>query len=244
MTVSDQVRREYAPTGKLRVALNHGNAVLVSRDAAGKPQGISVDLARTLAQELDLDPVFVEFERAADVSGSATDDLWDVCFLAVDPERARTIFFTHPYIRIEGCYLVSARTDVADAGEAVERGLKIGAVRGSAYTLHLQRKPGADRLAIYPDLDEALRALDGGEVDGLAGIRQAVEAMAASRPGARVLEPPFMEIRQAMGMPMGRPNAAGHLSGFIAACARNGTVGAILERHGVSAECAIVPDAA
>ena len=108
MAVEESVRRDYAPTGKLRVALNFGNRVLVGRDANRTPVGISVDLARALADELSLDLALVEFERAVDVSNAAQDDLWDACFLAVDPQRAKTIAFTHPYVRISGAYLVSA----------------------------------------------------------------------------------------------------------------------------------------
>lgn len=240
MSVSESLRRAYAPTGRLRVALNHGNRVLVGRDVDGKPKGISVDLARALAEQLELSPDFVEFERAADVSSSAGDDLWDVCFLAVDPERARTICFTHPYIRIEGCYLVSPPVSVPDAKTLVEEGHKIGSVEGSAYTLHLARRPGAENLVTYRDIDAALLAMDRGEVAGIAGIRQAMEGEAANRPGARVLEPPFMEIRQAMGIVAGRPEAAAHLAQFVERLVRSGRVGEILERHGVSADCAIV----
>src|SRR6188508_116619 len=45
---SAQPVAEIAPTGKLRAAINYGNAVLASKDANGQPQGVSVDLARAL----------------------------------------------------------------------------------------------------------------------------------------------------------------------------------------------------
>ena len=37
---------ELGATGKLRAAINFGNPILASRDAAGEPRGVSVDLAR------------------------------------------------------------------------------------------------------------------------------------------------------------------------------------------------------
>jgi polar amino acid transport system substrate-binding protein len=233
--------RDYAPTGTLRVALNHGNRVLVGRDAQGKTYGITVDLAELLAGELRLPLAFVEFERAVDVSSRAADGVWDVCFLAVDPERARTIAFTQPYIRIEGCYLVAPTVRAADAQALAVSGAPIGMVEGSAYSLHLLRQPGAERLKIFPDGHAALAAMDAGAVAGIAGIRQAMEAAAVQRPGARVLLPPFMQILQAMGVPAGRPAAAEHLLAFLAQLARSGRIGAILERHGVTADCAVMP---
>lgn len=233
--------QEFAPHGVLRVALNHGNRVLVGRHEDGTPFGISVDLARALADHLGLDLAFVEYERAVDVSSSATQDAWDVCFLAVDPERARTIAFTEPYVRIEGCYLAGAHCPADTADALVASGAEVGTVRGSAYTLTLQRKPGAERLVFFENVHAALAALDREEVAAIAGIRQAMEAEAEARPGSRVLLPPFMEIRQGMGLPQGRPAASKALSAFLSEMARSGRVGDILEAHGVDRDCAILP---
>ncbi|SDI59919.1 polar amino acid transport system substrate-binding protein [Alloyangia pacifica] len=230
-----------ASTAPLRVALNHGNFVLVGRDEDGQAKGISVDLARAYATARGREVVFVEYNRAVDVSSSASDDEWDVCFLAVDPERAKTIAFTEPYVRIEGSYLAGPVCEAADANALVASGQRVGSVRGSAYSLTLQRKPGAEHLQLYETLHLALEAMDRGEVRAAAGIRQAMEHEASTRPGSRVLTPPFMEIRQAMAMPQGRPEASADLQAFLTEALRDGTVGDILERHGVSRDCAIIP---
>ncbi|WP_417811797.1 transporter substrate-binding domain-containing protein [Thalassospira alkalitolerans] len=235
---------EFAPTGTLRVALNHGNRILVGRDSNGTPKGISVDLANALAKDLGVDLTFVEFDRAVDVSNSAEDDVWDVCFLAVDPKRAQTIDFTDPYIRIEGRYLASVACTAETADALVASGDPVGTVEGSAYTLTLSRKPGAEHLVTFPDIHSMLAALDAGEVKAVAGIGAVMEAEAKLREGARTLQPPFMEIRQAMAIVKGRPEAANYLRHFLAELARSGRVGDILEAHGVSRDSAIVPDAA
>ncbi|MFD1794636.1 transporter substrate-binding domain-containing protein [Paracoccus aurantiacus] len=236
------LNREFAPTGVLRVALNHGNRVLVGRDEAGKPVGISVDIANALARRLGLPLEFVEFDRAVDVSASATQDRWDVCFLAVDPERARTIAFTAPYVRIEGCYLAGPDCEATDALQLVASDAAVGTVRGSAYTLTLQRQAGAENLVMFENIGAALSALDRHEVAAIAGIRQAMEAEAAHRPGSRVLQPPFMEIRQAMAVPQGRPAASRALSEFLNELMQTGALGDILETHGVGRGSAIMPE--
>mgnify|MGYP001400410055 CR=1 FL=1 len=242
MEVTDELRREFAPCGILRAALNHGNRVLVSRDGTGEAQGITVDLAHALAERLSLPLQFVHYDRAGDVSAAAPQGVYDVCFLAVDPERARTIFFTDPYVQIEGRYLVAASCHARDAASLVEEGHKIATVDGSAYTLDLSRKPGAENLVHYPDIPSALKALDEGQVLAMAGIGSVMAKEAALRPGARVVDPPFMTIRQAMGMPAGRPNAAAYLADFVRDMAISGRVAEILERHGVSGDCAVVPE--
>lgn len=232
---------EFAPTGNLRVALNFGNRVLVGRNAEGQPSGISVDIARALAKHLGLELAFVEYSRAIDVSDSAESGDWDVCFLAVDPARAKTLAFTQPYVGIEGSYLAAPHCDAPDATALVDAGLPVGTVSGSAYTLTLQRLPGSQHLVVFNSIVDALDALDRGSIAAMAGIRAVMQREADARPGARVLEPPFMQIRQAMAMPIGRPAAHAGLVAFLKNLSMNGDIHAMLERHGVDPSCALAP---
>lgn len=234
MKVTQALRDEFAPYGQLRVALNHGNRVLLRRDRQGRPQGIPVDLAKALSDWLGLGLEFVEFGRAGEVTASAGEDRWDVSFLAVDPKRAESIDFTQPYMRIDGRYLASAACTAQDARKLVLSAAKVGTVQGSAYTLTLQRNPGAEHLVIYPDFGSMMVALDGGDVSAVAGIGDVMLSEASLRPGARVLSQPFMEIHQAMAIVKGRPQASKALQDFLRVLARTGTIGEVLERHGVS----------
>lgn len=235
-------RSELAPRGRLRVALNHGNFVLVGRDAEGRAHGISVDLARNFAARHGFEIDFVEFERAGDVAGSAQDDVWDMCFLAPDPAREATIAFTPPYIRIFGNYLAGPDCPVKGSAELVDARLPVGSVRGSAYTLTLQRQAVRDALVLFEDLDAAIRALAAGEVQAVAGIREAMAQEALSLPGARLLEPPFMEIRQAMAVPQGRPAAHAAVVAHLRDLSRADRIAEILERNGVDRSCALAVD--
>lgn len=233
---------DFAPTGRLRAALNFGNRVLVGRDFDGQPTGITVDLAAELARSLELDLELIDFERAVDVANAADQDAWDICFLAVDPARSQTIGFTAPYIRISGCYLASSRAIRLGAGKASdvpEAALRVGVVEGSAYTLFLSRQPGADNLIELPTLESALVALDDGTVDAIAGIEQVMAQEASRRPGSKVLQPPFMEIRQAIGVPATRGFLVSSLQAWLSELRRSGRLGGILERNGVSADCAL-----
>ncbi len=230
---------EFAPKGVLRVALNHGNHVLVGRDAQGAPRGITPLIAQALAQHLGVDLRFVEYGRAADAANDAAREAWDICFLAVDPMRAQTIDFTKPYLQIEGRYLAGPAVSAADAAALVAEGNPVGSVEGSAYTLTLQRKPGAEHLVIFKEFQSMIAAFDAGDIAAIAGIGAVMQAKAAERPGTRVLNPPFMQIRQAMGMPVGRTRAKPLLDGWLDTVVRDGTIEEILVQNGVDRSCLV-----
>ena len=227
-----EVLSEFAPTGVMRVALNYGNPILVARTQQGAPVGISVSIANALAQHLGLELRFIEYDQAADVSSDAEKGNWDVCFLAADPKRARSIAFTKPYLQIEGTFLAGPAASANDAEDLLASGVPIGVVEGSAYTLTLQRMPGADQLVIFKTFKDLLAGFDGGRVVAIAGIDQVMRAEADRRPGARVLHPPFMEICQAIGVPLGRQHAYKELEHWLDVSVQNGAISKIFEMHG------------
>ena len=54
MNPSHAIRQAFAPTGKLRASINLGNPILAHKDPkTGQAMGVSVDLARALAQQFD-----------------------------------------------------------------------------------------------------------------------------------------------------------------------------------------------
>lgn len=234
---------DYAPHGQLRVAINHGNVILAGRDAQGRAQGISVDLALRLGKALGVEPELIEFDRAVDVSASANEDIWDVGFLAVDPTRATEIRFTPAYIAIEGNYLLRGGIEALHPSDVAAQGLRIGAVEGSAYALHLARGLGAASLVLHASFPAMVAALEAGQLDGIAGIKQAMIGVQAKMPDTFLLEPPFMEIRHAMALPLKSERAQAHLTALLRTWAQEGELAAILERHGVDAAAMILAPA-
>lgn len=228
----EAVRRQIAPAGMLTCALNHGNVVLVRRGPTDDtPTGVSVDLARALAVRLELPVAFRHFDKAGAVSGSVDSGEWDVCFLAVDPERAERIAYSEPYVQIEGAFLLPHGGPVT-ADEVDRRQLRIGAVKGSAYELFLSRTRGGGKLIRFDGFPQALAALEAGELDGLAGVRQAMQKTAADHPGFGVMAEPFMTIPQAVGVSSARPLAAQFVSAFVREMKSSGFVRQSLDRSG------------
>jgi polar amino acid transport system substrate-binding protein len=206
---------DLAPTGALRAAINFGNPVLARRDA-GAPGGISADLARELARRLGVTVKFVTYETAGKVvQGLEVDEAWDVCFLAIDPLRAQTINFTAPYVVIEGVYMVASDSSLRARADVDRAGQRIGVIVGSAYDLFLTRALQHATIVRAAEIGPLMALWDGSELDVVAGVKPQLAAMAARRPGTRLLPEPFMAINQAMGLPAGREAGARYLCAFV-----------------------------
>ena len=224
-----------APTGVLRAVINLGNPVLAGRDADGRPVGVSVDLAGELASRLGVALEIVVVDAAAKAVDAITRDLADVGFFAIDPLRGAGIAFTAPYVLIEGCYLVRETSPLQSNDEVDAPGRTVAVGAGSAYDLHLTRELKRATLVRAQGTGAVIPAFLEQGLDVAAGIRQPLQAEAARRGGLRLLPGRFMVIRQAMGCPKPRGEAAAALlAGFVEEMKSSGFVADALARHGVA----------
>jgi len=227
--VPTQVTRELAPTGRLRAAINYGNPVLAQREP---PRGVSLDIARELARRTSLPLDLVPYDAAGKVTGDATKGAWDIAFVARDPERAKDIEFTPPYVIIEGAYLVRADSRLK-ANEDVDRdGVRVAVSRGSAYDLFLSRALKHATLVRAPSPQASIELYERERPDALAGVKQPLITYAEKHPGYRVLPGRFMVIEQAMAVPRGRALAARYLADFIDELKASGFIAQSLDRSG------------
>jgi polar amino acid transport system substrate-binding protein len=142
---------DLAPTGTLRAAINFGNPILATRDAAsGEPRGVSVDLAREAAKRLGLPIELVTFTSAGQVVEAVKARSVDLAFVAIDPVRAADTEYTAPYVIIEGAYLVRQNSPIRSNAEVDRAGHRIAVGRGSAYDLYLRRELKAATLVQAP----------------------------------------------------------------------------------------------
>ena len=227
----DPVVGELAPTGTLRVSINLGNPVLAQGDPDA-PRGVTVDIAHELGRRLGVPVETMCFDAARKSYEAMADGRADLCFLAVDPAREEEVAFTRPYVAIEGVYVVREDSPVRTAQDVDREGVRVGVKEGSAYDLHLTRElTGAELVRGAEGVD--VFVAQGLEVG--AGIRQPVQAFVDSHPGYRVVEPAFMQIRQAVGTPRGRSAAAvAHLDALVGHLVAEGLVARSLERSGQS----------
>src|SRR5690348_811105 len=139
MDPSAAVRSELAPTGKLRVGINYGNFLLVTRHADGAYTGIAVDLGRELGRRLGVPVDLVAFATAGKLADAVKAGAWDVAFLGNEPQRAGDIAFSPAYLEIEAGYLVPAGSPIKTMDEVDRKGIRIAIAVNSAYDLYLSR---------------------------------------------------------------------------------------------------------
>ncbi|HEV7158236.1 MAG TPA: transporter substrate-binding domain-containing protein [Caulobacteraceae bacterium] len=202
-------------TARLRAAINLGNPVLAKRGRDGALGGVSVDLARALARQSGQELELIAYDAAARVVEAAHAGAWDVAFLAIDPQRATEIAFTEPYLEIEGVFVVAGEAQWNSLEDLDRPGVRIAVGRGAAYDLHLSRVLARAELVRAPTSAAALSWFFERGLEAAAGIRTAAETFAASRPGLRLIDPPFMTIRQAMAVPIAESAAVSSLQAFL-----------------------------
>lgn len=225
----------FAPTGALRASINLGNPILAGTDpASGEARGVSVDLAREFARRLGVPLELVVVETAGRSVEAVTNGQADIGFFAIDPVRGAGIGFTAPYLLIEGCYLVRSASALQRNEEVDRPGTRVVVGAGSAYDLHLTREMKQAQLVRAPSSQAVVDTFVELGADVAAGVKQQLEADLRRHPGHRLLPDHFMVIRQAMGLPKGRGEAARvALAGFVEEMKAGGFVAAALARHGI-----------
>ncbi|WP_406021798.1 transporter substrate-binding domain-containing protein [Nocardioides sp. NBC_00850] len=197
---ADAIRGALAPSGLLRAVINLGNPVLAQGSSAA-PRGVSVAIARQIAAWIGVPLDMTLVPAARDAYAAITTGDVDLCFLAIDPVREDGVAFTDPYALLEGVYITRPESALTTAHDVDSPGVRVGVRSGSAYDLYLTRTIAAAEVVRGPEVPDVF---EDEHLEVCAGIRQPMAAYAAIH-GYRVLEPPFMEIRQAVGLRRGTP---------------------------------------
>jgi polar amino acid transport system substrate-binding protein len=244
-TVSADVVKDLAPTGKLRAAINLGNMVLAQKDAAsGELGGVTVDLARELGRRLAVPVELVPFDAAGKVFEALKSGAWDIAFLAIEPVRAAEISFTAPYVIIEGVYMVPSDSTLRAVADVDREGVRIAVNKGSAYDLYLTRTL---KHATLVRGESGTDLLLNDKLEAAAGVKQPLVEFAKTNPKLRIMPGRFMEIRQAMGTPRvrlaGREAVPRYLHAFVEEMKASGFVAKALARSH-QPDAAVAPPAA
>jgi polar amino acid transport system substrate-binding protein len=235
MNIDRSVITAFTPTGKLRASINLGNPILANRHPdTAEPFGVSIDLAHELAKWLGAELELVVFDTAGKSVQAVSEERADFGFFAVDPLRGETIAFTAPYVLIEGFYLVRESSPIKANQDVDQPHIKVAVGKGSAYDLFLTRELKAAQIVRAPSSPAVVQTFLEQELDVAAGVKQQLESDARKRTGLRLLDERFMVIRQAMGTPKSRGDAAAALlSRFVEEMKASGFVADALQRHGI-----------
>jgi len=231
--ISPAVRSELAPTGKLRVGLNHGNFLLVTPgSAAADPRGVAPDLARELGRRLGVPVDFSKFDTAGGLADAVRTGVWDVAFLGAEPQRAAEIAFTAAYLEIPATYLVPAGSPIRSIADVDREGVRISVSEKSAYELYLSRNIKHARLVLTKGIDGSFEVFVAQKLEALAGLKPRLITDVQKLPGAQLLDGQFTAVQQAIGTPKARQAAAKYLGAFVEDVKASGFVGQAISRNG------------
>ena len=223
--------QQFAPTGKLRAAINFGNPILANQSASGQATGVSVDLATELARRLGLPLELVTFNAAGKVVDAVKAGQIDIAFVAIDPVRGVDMDYSKAYVVIEGAYMVRNDSPIRSNADVDKTGTRVVVGLGSAYDLFLTREIKQASLVRAPTSGAVTDVFMAQKLDVAAGVKQQMQMDAQRVPGLRLLDGRFMVINQAMGMPKGRDDAVAYLRTYVEDLKTSGFVAKALARH-------------
>ena len=231
LQVPAPLRSELAPSGRMRVGINFGNALLATKDANGNQGGIAVDLARELSRRTGIPMDIVGFDSAGVMADGAKTAAWDVAFLATDPAREGEIAFTAPYLEVDTTYLVPGDSRFRKVDDVDQKGVRISVSDKSAYDLFLTRNLKNAELVRIPGMNPSVDLFFAQKLDAVAGLKPLLIDIAEKHPGTRVLDGRISVAQQAVGTLKGRNAAAKYLADFVADIKSSGFLAATIEKN-------------
>jgi len=232
--VPSKARSELAPTTTLRVGINTGNFLLVTKYTPGaEPRGVAPDLARELGRRLGLPIEFVVFDSAGKLADAGKAGAWDVAFLGNEPQRANEISFTAAYLEIPVTYLVPAGSSIRAVADVDREGVRIAVAEKSAYDLFLTRNLRHAQLVRTEGIEGSYQLFVKEKLEALAGLKPRLVTDAEKLPGSRVLEGQCTSVKQSIGTPKGRDAGAKYLREFVEDMKASGFVARLIAEYGV-----------
>lgn len=233
-SVSAELRKEYAPTGKLRVGLLAGNPTYVTQGTPpGVQRGVAVDIGRELASRLGVPMDPVSYASADALWQGARRGEWDVGMLAIDAERAADMNFTSAYLFTSSSYLVTGTT-IRSIADVDKPGHRVAVTSRSAQHLWLQKNLRFAQIVVTEATPAGAALLDDGKVEALAANEEQLRQWAGKIAGSRMLEGRFSENYIGLAVAKGRPAAFAHAYEFIEELKASGAVQDFVSREGLA----------
>jgi polar amino acid transport system substrate-binding protein len=240
----DAVRRELAPTGKLRVGVGVGaspSAFWTTKDpATGRPRGVTVSLGQALAERLGVPLELVVYPNSGEVTAAGPKGEWDVTFVPEDAERRKIIDFGPAYYLSTSTYMVRPGSPIATLAEIDRAGVRVAGIANTTTARTAIATLKNTPVISFRTVDEIVAKMRAGEIDAVALGRESLRGLAPQLPGARILDGHFHAAGTAVAVPRGKPAALAYVTRFIEGSKTDGTVRRALDGAGF-ADLAVAP---
>ena len=230
----EKVIKQLAPKGYLRAAINLSNFLLVTgKESNGDPQGVSPDMAKALANELNVDIKLITFNRPGELADAISEDVWDIGNIANEPERAKSITFSFPYTTIESTFLIRNGLNINSLQDVDKKGIKIAVAERSAYDLWLTEHIKNADLIRAKSIDESFSVFQENKYEVLAGLRPKLIDDINKTTDCYLLDEPFTFINQCIGSKPGNLEAKNFINNFVKKNIENGFIKNLLSKYNV-----------
>jgi polar amino acid transport system substrate-binding protein len=202
-------------------------------DAAGRPVGLDVDLARELAKELGVELELRDIEWSGLIA-SLLDGKVDIIVsgMTATLERARTIAFSEPYHRAGLCLLVRKESRIGGARDLDDPALTLALKLGTTgHLVALRDFPRAQK-KLFKDEGACALEVAQGRADAFIYDQISIAKHAKEHPDTtRAILEPFTYEPYAIALRQGEPDLARFLDQFLRTIAEDGRLDAIKRKH-------------
>jgi polar amino acid transport system substrate-binding protein len=233
---ADDLKREIAPTGKLRVAIGisaAGGAFWSRKTESGGYSGVPVDLGREMATQLGMPVEYVPYPNSGQITDAASKGAWDVTFLPQDPERETKMSFGPVYEVADATYIVKAGSPIKDFATLDQPGVKVAAVNNTTTMRGAEKHLKNAKVTGFQTYDEIFNLLKNGEIDAFALSRDQLNAMAEKIPGTKVLDETFKKTVTAVAVPLNHPQSLAFARKFVTDAIANGVMRKAYDNNGL-----------
>jgi polar amino acid transport system substrate-binding protein len=237
--------KELARTGTLRVGLAIAplpSTFFVTKDASGKPQGVTVDLGAALAKQLAVPVEFVVAPNSGILTDATAEGAIDVTFMPVDEERKKRVAFGPKYVLIESTYMATAASSAKTVADVDRVGLRVVGIANTTTIRAAARMLKNTTITPMTSVDDAMAALRDGKADAFALSRDSLPVYVKQIAGSRIVDGGFQNTGIAIAVPPNRPDALAYVTAFMEDAKKNGLVRRALDAAGFKDEMVAPPE--
>jgi polar amino acid transport system substrate-binding protein len=192
-----------------------------------------VDLGSVLAQRLGVPLALVVYNNSGEVAAGGPRGEWDITFMAVDADRAKSVDFGPAYYQFESTYLVPAGSSIRNTAEVDRPGMRVAGIDNTTTARSASRSLKNTTVQTFKTVDEITERLRSGTVDAVALGRESLDNLALQFPGSRVLPGNYQATGTAIAVPKGRKLSLACAAAFIESAKAEGLVRRALDAAGL-----------
>lgn len=230
------ISSEIAPLGKLRVAMNGGNPVLIKRASDGKIiGGVAFEVGKFIAEKIGVTLELTPYLDSGTFTQSYGKGEWDIGIGPPIKLAAEKADFVSVLLLVDHVYTAAPGQEFADATQVDRPGVKIGVGLNSAQDVFLSRMLKSAELVRMPGgRTDAIETLRSGRANLWASNATQAQRIIGGLSGATVVPGAFNQDLSSIALPKGRsPAAQGRLAEIVNEAKRTGIVQKAIEQAGL-----------